>query len=129
MSAWRKRALELFPDLRVEIEPSDATIYAVFFELLPRCREAHDRGDAGELAKIYGFAEWCFRQKAKDLWNAAGVAFYEHLGDSQATLRAMPKWVKPDIFAEIQPLLAARMDPSTFEELRKSYGSRRMAPA
>ena len=129
MSTWRKRALELFPDLRPELEAHDATIYSVFFELLPRCQEAHDRGDLEELAKIYGFAEWCYRQKAKDLWNAAAVAFYEHLGDSETTLRAMPKWVKPDIFAEIQPLLAAQMDPAVFEELRKSYGTRRMAPA
>jgi hypothetical protein len=129
VSTWRKRALELFPDLRSEIEPHDATIYTVFFELLPRVQEAHDRGDTDELTKIYGFAEWCFRQKAKDLWNAAGVAFYEHLGDSNTTLRAMPKWVKPDIFAEIQPLLAARMKPAAFDELRKSYGARRMAPA
>lgn len=129
MSAWRKRALELFPDLRSDIEPDDATIYTVFFELLPRCLEAHDRGDLEELTRIYGFAEWCFPQQAKDLWNAAAVAFYDHLGDSPVTVRAMPKWVKPDIFVDIQPLLAARIDATAFDDLRKTYGSRRMAPA
>jgi hypothetical protein len=81
MSAWRRKAIELFPDLRSEVEDPDATIYSVFFALLPRCREAHDRDDTSELEKIYGFAEWCASQKAKDLWNSAGVAFYEHLFD------------------------------------------------
>lgn len=124
MSDWRRRALEFFPDIRTAIEPGDATIHTVLFELLPRCRLAHDRCDLNELAKIYGFVEWCFRQRAKDLRNAAAVAFYEHLGDSRVTSSAMPQWVRPDIFENIRPLIAARMEPSDFEELCKGYGSR-----
>lgn len=77
MSVWRKKAIELFSDLRFEFQHTDTTIYRVFFELLPRVREAHLRNDTEELNKIYGYAKWCFRQKVKDLWNAAGVAFYE----------------------------------------------------
>jgi hypothetical protein len=41
------------------------------------------------LEKIYGFADWCASQKEKELWNAAGVAFYEHLADSNRTLEAI----------------------------------------
>ena len=109
MSAWRRKALELFPDLRNEIQQGDTTIYTVFFELLPRCRQAHLAKNTEELKKIYGYAEWCFRHKAKYLWNAAGVAFYEHLGDQPETRDEMHLWVKPDIFEDILGLLQQRM--------------------
>ena len=55
MSAWRHRAIELFPDLREEFEDPEATIYNVFLELLPRVREAHARGDNQEMKRLYGY--------------------------------------------------------------------------
>jgi hypothetical protein len=121
MSAWRRKAIELFPDLRQEIEAQDFTIYQLFFELLPRCRDAHNRGDAAELEKIYGFGDWCASQNAEDLWNAAGVAFYEHLADSRRTLEAIPHWVRRSIFEEIAGLLEARIGAERVAELRKQY--------
>jgi hypothetical protein len=121
MSTWRRRAMEVFPDLRSEIEAADATIYSVFFELLPRCRNAHARDDTCELEKIYGFADWCARQKAKDLWNAAGVAFYEHLADSNRTLESIPRWVRRAIFEDIAGLLEMRVGAERVAELRRQY--------
>lgn len=105
MSVWRRKAIEIFPDLRAEFQSKETSIYGVFFELLPRCIDAHRRKDEAEFIKIYGYAEWCFAQKAKDLWNAAGVAFYEHLGDQPETLDELHLWIKPEIFREIEGLL------------------------
>jgi hypothetical protein len=121
MSAWRRKALELFPDLRSEIDDPEATIYSLFFELLPRCREAHDSRDVAELKRIYGFADRCASQKEKDLWNAAGVAFYEHLADSDRTLEAIPQWVRKPIFDDIAGLLEARVGPIRVAQIRKQY--------
>ena len=42
MAAWRRRALELFPQLRAELQQPDYSIYMLFFDLLPTVREAHD---------------------------------------------------------------------------------------
>jgi hypothetical protein len=81
MAAWRRRALELFPQLRRDLQSRDYSVYSLFFELKPMLRTAHDSGDNELLRCIYGFAEWCSQQTAKELWNAAGVAFYEHLFD------------------------------------------------
>ena len=121
MSTWRRKALELFPDLRNEIQGGDSTIYTVFFELLPRCRQAHREGNEQELERIYGYAEWCFRQKAQYMWNAAGVAFYEHLGDYRETREEMHKWVKPDIFADVASLLEYMMGEKEFAKLKKQF--------
>ncbi len=121
MSTWRRKALELFPDIRNEIQHGDTTIYTVFFHLLPRCREAHQLHHQDELKKIYGYAQWCFEQKSKDLWNAAGVAFYEHLGDYGETRDEMHRWVKPETFERVSGLLEFMMGQKKFVELRKQF--------
>lgn len=82
MSAWRRKALALFPEDRREIEDPRTSIYLVFMlHALPAVRAEHDAGTSDRLPALYGFAEWCLRQKAKDIWNAAGVSFYEHVFD------------------------------------------------
>ena len=86
MASWRRKVLTWFPDLRSEAERPDFTAYSAFLELRPRVAEAHLAGDTGTLRRIYGFAERCARQKDKDLWNAAGMAFYERLFDSHRSL-------------------------------------------
>lgn len=121
MSTWRRKALELSPDLRGEIDNPDTSVMSLFFELLPRCRDAHSRGDSEELNRIYGFADWCASQKAKNLWNAAGVGFYEHLADSKHTLEAMPQWVRKPIFDDIAGLLEARVGRECVAEIRRRY--------
>jgi hypothetical protein len=121
MSTWRRKALKLFPDLRGEIEDRNTSVMSLFFELLPRCRSAHDRGDSEELKRIYGFADWCASQKAKGLWNAAGVGFYEHLADSHRTLETIPLWVRKPIFEDIAALLESRVGAARVAELRKRY--------
>ena len=121
MSTWRRKAVELFPDLREEIEDPGTSVMSLFFELLPRCHSAHDRGDSEELKRIYGFADWCASQKTKELWNAAGVGFYEHLADSDRTLEVIPLWVRKPIFEDIAGLLEARVGAARVAELRKRY--------
>ncbi len=121
MSAWRQKAIGLCADLREEFEDPQMTIYQVFSELLPRVREAHSRGDNDELRRIYAYAEWCFDQKAKDLWNAAGVAFYEHLVDDPVTFAAIPHWLSPEVFAGVRTLFEARLEPAEYRQLCDAY--------
>ena len=77
MSVWRRRALAIFPEERREIGNRRTSIYLLFMlHALPALRRAHEAGDANRLRAVSSFAEWCLRQQAKDLWNAAGVSFY-----------------------------------------------------
>ena len=121
MTTWQQKALELFPDLQSDIEEPDANIYTLFFELLPRCEAAHVAGDTSELQKIYGYAEWCSLQQEKDLWNAAGVAFYEHLVDEPLMKGQIPLWLSPEIFEQVSGLLEWRMGPAAFALLKSQY--------
>lgn len=121
MSAWRRKAIECLPGLKNEFEQPGTSIYDVFIEMLPAVVEAHKEKDATKLEKIYGFAEWCFLQKEKELWNAAGVSFYEHLGDNEETLKEFPRWVKPNIYSEIRGLLELRLHKTEIQKLDKLY--------
>ncbi len=87
MEHWRTKLIESFPECRAEWENEDETIYLVFMGLNARCQEAHERGDQMVLRRIYDFAAWCARQNEKDLWNAAGVSFYEHIVDHPIALQ------------------------------------------
>lgn len=62
-----------------------------------------------------------FQAKSEDLWNAAGVSFYEHLGDKAETLEAIHLWVRRDIYTEIRPLLEQRLDEATLKAIDGLY--------
>ncbi len=121
MSVWRQKAINCLPESKKDFEQPTTSIYDVFFELLPAVVEAHKRKDIDRLKNIYDFAEWCFRQKDKDLWNSAGVAFYEHLGDYEETKQAIPQWIKYDIYKDIRGLLEARLDRNEIRKLDSYY--------
>jgi hypothetical protein len=118
---WRRLALDLFPYLREDLEEDDSNIYTIFFEILSRCKEAHERGEEEELGRIYSYAEWCFNQEDKTLWNAAGVAFYEHLVDEAITRTAIPQRLKPDIFKGVSSLFEFRLSADEYNELKEVF--------
>lgn len=121
MSTWRQKAIDAAPELKKELEAPDCTIYTAFFDLLPVLRTAHENNDQQRLQLIYDFAEWCMQQKAKDLWNAAGVAFYEHLGDEDSTYPAFTQWVKKETYAGIRGLLHMRLSDDKMKFLDSFY--------
>jgi len=126
MEVWRKKLIESLPDLLRKEEIESETIYTIFMELTAKCEKAHDRGDQVVLSKIYDFAAWCARREEKDLWNAAGVGFYEHIVDHPIALREIPRWVPPDVFYEISGLLQWRMGHKAFFELSARYEKDRL---
>lgn len=122
MASWRRKVLGLFPDLRQQAERPDFNAYSAFFELLPRVREAHQAGDIETLRRIYGFADWCFEQPSKDLWNPAGVAFYEHLFDSHRSLwPEFVRWLAPRVVEGCWGLWEWRLSTEELAEVRRLF--------
>lgn len=121
MSTWRNKAKESLPGLRVDVQR--ASLYQVFFDLRNAVCNAHKAKDEHQLKNIYGFAEWCYRHT--DMWNAAGVAFYEHLGDDDLVRREFPRYVPHSIYREIEPLLAVSLSSAQLYEIQKVYNRMR----
>ncbi len=110
MAAWRRAALAAFPSLKRDLHDRAYSYYQLYFDLLPMVRAAHVAGDDVTLRKIYGFAAWCLQQRrrAGDLYNAACVAFYEHLFDRREDWAAVLPWLSPAVIDECWPLWEAR---------------------
>ena len=125
MPAWRRRALELFPSLRRDLNDPEYTIYMLYFDLLPMVREAHDEHDDETLRHIYGFAEWCFSQTAEDLYNAPGVAFYEHLFDQKRYWTKVVPWLSPKVIQECQQLWQARLEAAEMRDVEELIRDRK----
>jgi hypothetical protein len=121
MSVWRRKAIECMPKYRQDFEKKGTSIYEVFFTLLGETVRAHQSNDTAKLKDYYAFAEWCLNQRAKDLWNAAGVFFYEHLADQEETSKAMPLWVKRSIYTRIRGLLVFRIGEDRVQQLDALY--------
>lgn len=118
MAAWRRKALKLFPMLRRELNDREYSIYMLYFDLLPMVREAHQGNDREVLSRVYGFADWCLRQEAQDLWNSAAVAFYEHLFDERKDWSSIVPWLSPTAINGCWPLWEQRLTPAEMKELR-----------
>jgi hypothetical protein len=125
MSAWRRHALRFFPTVQEPLNSREYTIYQLFFDLLPMVCDAHAANDREMLRKIYGFAQWCLCQKSEDLWNSAGVAFYEHLFDKPELWRHVVPWLSPQVILQCRPLWEARLQPSQLEDVVRIIDSRR----
>lgn len=124
MSVWRRKALALFPELKETIQK--ASIYQLFFDLLPAVQQAHARRDEKRLRRIHGFAEWCLHQRAKDTWNAAAVCFYEHLFDDRKHFDAVIPWLSPAVIENCKPLWES-MRPNDFADIVRALSRRKTA--
>jgi hypothetical protein len=118
MATWRKMALELFPDLRSSLEAPGTTVMLVFFELGSEAVRAHRADDVARLRAIYSFAERCARQPSKELWNAAGVGFYEHVFDEPTIREKVAAWLPDGIRAEMAGLWEHRLAPADFAAVK-----------
>jgi hypothetical protein len=126
VSAWRRKALEFLPELRREVNRKPYTVYWLFFMLLPKARRAHAEQDLNTLHRIYGFAEWCMRQRTIEPGNAAAVCFYEHLfdGTGQEYWNEIAQLLSPEVVEVAWPLWEFRLSPARFRELREFLAAR-----
>ena len=121
MSTWREKAIEILPGLKKEFNRKDLSIYDVFIELLPATVDAHKQKNKDLLKKYYGYAKWCLQQKEKQLWNAAGVAFYEELGDYAEIFSELHLWIDREVYSQIKELLQSRLSAEKFPALDKHF--------
>ena len=97
-----------------------------FFLLLPLVRNAHRNNERDLLLRAHAFADWCTRQPEQEIWNPAGVAFYEHLFEDLPEATVAP-WISRRIFADIKSLIDFRLSAKRSAEVKKAYEKRKAA--
>ena len=83
MSKWRARALELFPDMRTEVE-SAGSVGALWIELIMRLHHHYDAYEATRdspslFRAICLYATWCKGSDSPKTQEAAAIEFYLYL--------------------------------------------------
>ena len=105
MSAWRRKALALFPVHRAEITQPSFQLQELFFRLVVDAERAHatelsDPDASIALKRIHGFAEWCLHQGG-ELWAKAAIGFYEDLFHI-VPWEAIVPWLSPFAIAQVE---------------------------
>ena len=118
MAKWRQKLIELFPAHRADWE-DEVGVYSAFHVLLDDIMlPAYQAGNTGDIALAFEFAEWCVGEN--ELWNAAGVAFYEHLPDHTQTRADLPNRISRDVYPKIRSLLEAKLTPKELRDLDRA---------
>src|SRR5689334_3068853 len=106
MSAWRRKALALFPEHRADItHPVSTPLHELFFLLYLDAERAHaaeltDPSAPLVLRRIHGFAEWCLHHGGK-LWDNAAIGFYENLFNRVPWELIIP-WLSPFVLEQVE---------------------------
>jgi hypothetical protein len=120
MSAWRRTALEALPDFRVLIERASSPM-ALWIDLLAEFKDGFSRDDSSLVAKVLGYARWCWRSSDGDTVNAVACAFYEHLPDHGGMRRAIPQWFTKEEFEELRSVFECRAGAEVVSDIEKDY--------
>lgn len=120
---WRHLALILLPQIYGEERPD--SLYSLFFKLNIRRRDALKSDDTEELARIHAFAEWCACHEERYIWNAAGVAFYEHLFDRGVAIDRVIPWLSAKVYADVKGLLEWRLGADRAVEIEQAMQRRK----
>lgn len=117
MSAWRRKALETFPERRDVVLRATGP-YVLFADLFGELRAAYTQEppNARLIERVYSFAEWCFAPKQNpNLRNAAAVSFYEHVPDFGPARADLARRFTPAMWQELQPLLFQMLPEDSYE--------------
>ncbi len=122
MEDWKTKLIELIPEEREEWE-SEFSIYLAFGTILGLVMDAARKSNDDLLGRCFSFAQWCFDQKEKDLWNSAGVSFYEHLADDPAVEQIVHRYVNRTTFEDIRGLLEAMGKEDAVKRIERRFAN------
>ncbi len=103
--------------MRQELNCRDYSLYTLFGDLRASLWVGHDTDDDEALRRIYGFAEWCLTQRAKTLWNPAGVSFYEHIFERRHLWEQIIPWLSPQVVYMVRGLWELPLTPAELQEI------------
>ena len=121
LSAWRREALNRFPERLAEIKHA-VSLFDVL-SLLEQDLRATYRGDRSEpdLAdRVFEFAAWGFdKRRAKSVQNAVAVGFYEHLPDSPPGRADLARRLSFETLWDLEGLFRKMNTKQSYDELQR----------
>jgi hypothetical protein len=123
VSAWRRRAIEIFPERKDAIER--ALNLTLLLNALGGDLDAVYRGHRNEPDledRLFAFARWCLGHPgAREI---VDVSFYEHLPATPEGRAAVVRHVEPEQFRLLIPLWTQVLEPEAVSALEAAYAGR-----
>lgn len=123
MSTWRRKAEALFPELSTGLSAAGNELFDFFGALEEIAIAAHANDDDSTLRRVHGFAEWCLHHSG-NLWNEAGIGFYENLFDVVPWEQVVP-WLSPFAVGEIKKTWALGVNGERVPDFERLVKGRR----
>src|SRR5262249_32454980 len=121
MSLWRRRALEQFPLLHIQISEAK-NAYEVAFALRLALESAYEREpwDEAAIRSLYEYAWWCL-DHAPVTEDAVLVSFYGNIVRNETVRRDMHRWLPPDQFHVVSGEFQYRLGKEAFAAFEREY--------
>ena len=127
MSAWKRVALEKLPEYRRHIDTADSPM-ALWIELRLKFEDVYRVKPLDEdlIRRFFQYARWCWQSPGKDGYlsdagTAVACAFYEHLPQSDAICRDLPRWLTRTEFGELRDVFRYHLSEPEFADFETDF--------
>lgn len=132
MEDWRKKAMEMFPELLSTIEESNGP-GALWIELYYELVKAYDDQPLNDIGirKIYDYADWCLVQPQSDdmdlddVSSSAAVGFVENLPLDKRISADLHRWMSAETFLGYENLFRYHLSEDEFKRFSAEFLRRR----
>jgi hypothetical protein len=129
MSAWRRKALEMMPELRGDFEPVP-NVMSLCILLHEKLVETYSRKphEDDRIRRIYQYARWCLEEsRSGDVATAIVVAFFEHLPKCREVRGDLHRWISRQLFDSLEQPFRYHLSEGEWIRFRDEFIERRSA--
>jgi hypothetical protein len=112
---------EFLPELVAYALEPDSDEYLLFSKCKHLATFAFKENDEDLWRRIFAFAEWSFYQEEKEIWNPAGVSFYEYIFDCESMEAKAAKAIPSEIYKEIRNLFESKYSAQRMGRIDSYY--------
>ncbi len=129
MSTWRRRAIEILPELRPVIEGAESPT-ALWIELGAHFTNIAPNADDSSLRPILLYAFWCLSAPGgsfpSEMSEAVSGGFFRDLARHKDLWSRFRKWFSPAQFKQMEPAFQWVLSQEELQEVNEAYyGSRK----
>lgn len=123
MSEWRRKAIELLPELEKTVAAAGSPM-ALWIDLHLAFARGHEQKNTALLQQILKYARWCWAAESDDTVTAVHCAFFEHLPEYPGMRRDIPRWFTASEFERLREVFLYHSSPDVIAEIARQYAPR-----
>jgi len=124
MSEWRRKAIELLPEMRSVISNAWSPM-SLWIDLHAEFVRAFRSGNVDAVERVLKYARWCWEARSSDTVSAVICAFFEHLPQDREMCAEIPKWFSATEFEALKDVFAYHAGPEVVSAIAAMYGMSR----